>query len=63
MCLVLITAAIQLLLWRDKKRAAKSETVEDLPGYEGNESPQLEGSDVDEKRAVRTKEAPLTSLE
>jgi ACS family pantothenate transporter-like MFS transporter len=63
MRLVLITAAIQLLLWRDKKRAAKAETVEDLPGYEGSESPQLEGSDVDEKRAVRTKEAPLTTLE
>jgi ACS family pantothenate transporter-like MFS transporter len=50
---VLVTAAIQLLLWRDKRRAAKVES-EGLPTSQEGDSPQLQASDVDEKKAVRT---------
>jgi MFS transporter, ACS family, pantothenate transporter len=50
---VLVTAAIQLLLWRDKRRAAKVES-EGLPASQEGDSPQLQASDVDEKKAVRT---------
>jgi len=57
-----VTGTIQLLLWRDKKRAARNADEGELPGYEGSDSPQPEGSDVDEKKAVRTKEAPIVSL-
>jgi MFS transporter, ACS family, pantothenate transporter len=57
--LVLLTATIQLLLWRDKRKAARTEAVDELPGYEGSDSPQLEGSDYDEKKAIRAQEASL----
>ncbi len=50
---VLVTGAIQLLLWRDKRKAAKLES-EGLPASQGGDSPQLQESDVDEKKAVRT---------
>ena len=58
-----MTATIQLLLWKDKKKAVRTEDDEVLPGYEGSDSPQLEGSDVDEKKAIRSKEAPVVSVE
>jgi hypothetical protein len=34
-----------------------------LPGYEGSESLPQEGSDIDEKKAIRTNEVPLASVE
>jgi MFS transporter, ACS family, pantothenate transporter len=58
-----LTATIQLLLWRDKKTAAREDSEGQLPGYEESDSPQLEGSDIDEKKAVRSKEVPLVSVE
>ena len=58
---MLLTAVIQLLLWRDKRKAAKTDAVDDLHGYEGSESPHLEGSDVDEKKAIRNTEIPIVS--
>jgi ACS family pantothenate transporter-like MFS transporter len=51
--LVLVTAAIQLLLWRDKRKAARVES-EGLPASREDDSPQQQASDVDEKKAVRT---------
>jgi MFS transporter, ACS family, pantothenate transporter len=60
---VAVTAAIQLLLWRDKRRAAKAEIEGSLPGSRDEDSPELQASDVDEKKAVRTKEVPLVSLD
>jgi hypothetical protein len=57
---VLVTAAIQLLLWRDKRRAARVES-EGVPASRESDSPPP--SDIDEKKAVRTTEAPLASLD
>lgn len=54
-----MTGAIQLLLWRDKRAAARAESEGEVPGYEESESPQREGSDVDEKKAIRTNEVSL----
>jgi hypothetical protein len=53
--LVTLTGTIQLLLWRDKKRAARLRSAGTLETVtEGSSSPELEGSDVDGKRVVRT---------
>ena len=58
-----MTATVQLLLWRDKKKAVRTEDDGELSRYDGSDSPQVEGSDVDEKKAVHTKEAPLVGVE
>jgi hypothetical protein len=58
-----LTATVQLLLWRDKKKAVRPEDDGELSRYEESGSPQVEGSDVDEKKAVRSKEAPLVGVE
>jgi MFS transporter, ACS family, pantothenate transporter len=58
-----VTATIQILLWRDKKKAARGESERSLPASEDSTSPPLQESDVDEKKAVRVKDAPLVSLD
>jgi hypothetical protein len=57
-----LTATVQLLLWRDKKKAARTEDDGELSRYNGSDSPQVEGSDVDEKKAIRSKEAPIVGV-
>lgn len=63
MLIVLLTAAVQLLLWRDKKIAAKAVSDGEVPGDEESESLPQEGSDVDKKGAVRTSKTPLVTVE
>lgn len=57
---VALTATIQLLLWRDKRRAARSESEASLVASEGSASLRLEGSDDDDKRAVRAVSKEVT---
>jgi hypothetical protein len=57
-----LTATVQLLLWRDKKKAVRTEDDGELSRYNGSDSPQVEGSDVDEKKAIRSKEAPIVGV-
>jgi ACS family pantothenate transporter-like MFS transporter len=61
--IVLNTAVVQLLLWRDKKIAAKVLSDREVPGDEESESLPQEGSDVDKKGAVRTSETLLVTVE
>jgi hypothetical protein len=58
-----LTATVKLLLWRDNKKAVRTEDDGELSRYDGGDSPQVEGSDVDEKKAVHSKEAPLLGVE
>jgi hypothetical protein len=58
--LVLLTATVQLLLWRDKRNAAKLESQS--RDSQDSDNPPLEGSDVDEKKAVRVKDTAVVSL-
>jgi ACS family pantothenate transporter-like MFS transporter len=58
-----VTAAIQLLLWRDKRRAARAEIDGSLEASRDGDTPELQASDVDEKKAVRTNEITLVSLD
>lgn len=53
--LVVVVAAIQLLLWRDKRIAAKAQR-EGVPTIVDGTSPELQGSDFDEteKRVSRS---------
>jgi len=60
--LVIVTATIQLLLWRDKKKAVKAESEGSLAASGETDGASLEASDINEK-AVHTKEIPLASLE
>ena len=53
-----MTATIQILLWRDRKRAARIESEES--SLEGDRS-HLQGDEVDEKKVVRTKETNIGS--
>jgi ACS family pantothenate transporter-like MFS transporter len=53
------TASIQLLLWRDRKAAARAASEESSPEDQESGSPPLRGSDVDEKTPVDIKEARL----
>jgi hypothetical protein len=57
-----LTATVQLLLWRDKKKPVRTEDDGELSRYNGSDSPQVEGSDVDEKKAIRSKEAPIVGV-
>jgi hypothetical protein len=57
-----LTATVQLLLWRDKKKAVRTDDDGELSRYDGSDSPQVEGSDVDEKKAIRSKEAPIVGV-
>lgn len=52
---VLVTATIQLLLWRDRKIAAKLALLESLSTSRDSDpdSPALGGSEFDEKKVVR----------
>ncbi len=59
--IVLLMAAVQLLLWRDKKIAAKAVNDREVPGDEESESLQQEESDVDKKGAVGTSKTPLVT--
>ncbi len=63
MLIVLLTAIVQLLLWRDKKIAAQAVSDGVVPGYDESESLPQEGSDVDKKEAVRTYQTPLATVE
>jgi len=60
--IVLLTAVVQLLLWRDQKIAAKALGDGEVPGYDESESLPQEGSDVDKKEAVHTYETPLVTV-
>jgi hypothetical protein len=51
------TALTQILLWRDKRNAAKAES-ESLQDSLGQQE-----SDLDEKKAVRAEVIPVTSLD
>jgi hypothetical protein len=57
--LIAVTGTIQLLLWRDKKRAIKVDSEGFLPEFSDSGSPALEGSEFDEKKVTRTKEITL----
>ena len=59
---VVVTAVIQFLLWRDKRKAATGEVEGSWSAFRENESPPLQASDIDEKKAVRTEEITLGSL-
>lgn len=53
--LVFLTFTIQLLLWRDEKRVARTKNVEIVQDLsEGSESPILDGGEIDGKKVVRT---------
>ncbi|KAF2494610.1 allantoate permease [Lophium mytilinum] len=55
--LMALTAIVQLLLWRDNRKAATKRVFDGtLPGPAplGSDSPPLQASDIDEKRADRT---------
>ncbi|KAL2075029.1 hypothetical protein VTL71DRAFT_8809 [Oculimacula yallundae] len=56
--LILWTAIIQILLWRDKKIAAKAESEGSLAGSQDSDSQVNASKDFDEKKAVRTEVAP-----
>jgi len=59
--LIVVTVAIQLLLRRDKKKAARAESEGTLPAFEEIESPSLQASNADEKKVVATEEvAPVS---
>ena len=47
------TAAIQILLWRDKNIAAKAESLESSQDSDSPQRPEREAIDVDEKKVVR----------
>ncbi|TVY58480.1 Pantothenate transporter liz1 [Lachnellula cervina] len=59
--LILVTATIQLLLWRDKRAAAREEAEGSLPASADSVSPPLQESDgdVDKKTAFRVGEVAL----
>lgn len=59
--LVLLTATVQLLLWRDKRNAAKLES--ESQESQDSDSPPLETSDGDEKKAIRVKDTAAVSLD
>lgn len=54
--LVFVTAAIQLLLWRDKRNAARAVSDDSSSTGEDSDNPSLQVGSVDEKKAVRTAE-------
>ncbi|KAG0651102.1 Pantothenate transporter liz1 [Hyphodiscus hymeniophilus] len=51
--LIVWTAAIQLLLWRDKRNAARAGPAGSLEEARESDSPELQSSDFDEKKTVR----------
>ncbi|TVY45481.1 Pantothenate transporter [Lachnellula occidentalis] len=57
--LIVVTATIQLLLWRDKRMAARTESEGSVPASGHSIDPPLQESDGDEKKAVRVNEVPL----
>lgn len=60
LCLAIaLTAAVQLLLWIDNKKAALAEPEGSLETSQEIDSPPLQESDVDEKKAVREREVAL----
>lgn len=61
--LVLVTGTIQFLLWRDKKKAAKVEPEAVPPQYQESDGPHPQGSDSDEKKAVRFEKVTPVSLQ
>jgi hypothetical protein len=56
--LVIVTGTIQLLLWRDKRKAAEL-AAEEAEASRISESPQPEASDEDEKKVIRTEVEPV----
>ncbi|KAK3335130.1 allantoate permease [Cercophora scortea] len=54
--LIVVTAAIQIGLWHDRRVAAKKARENPQPESPSSDSPSLAASDFDEKRAVRTPE-------
>jgi hypothetical protein len=59
--IVLVTGTIQLLLWRDKKRAKQEETARTvLARRDSSDSP---ASEVDEKRTGRIEEITPVNLD
>jgi ACS family pantothenate transporter-like MFS transporter len=56
--LVIVTGTIQLLLWRDKRKEARL-VAEETEVSRISESPQMEASDEDEKKVIRTEVEPV----
>ena len=57
---VIVTAVIQLLLWRDRRKAARAESEGSLPEFQDSD---IQTSDVDEKKVAGTAEVKLVSLD
>jgi hypothetical protein len=60
---VALTGTVQLLLWRDKRKATRGKFDGSTSAFLDRDIPSLQSNDVDEKKAVRTNEAPVTSLD
>jgi len=58
-----VTAAIQVLLWRDKKIAARAESEGSLAVSLESGSPPLEAGEFDEKKPVRDDDVKVVSLD
>jgi len=58
--LIIVTAVIQLLLWRDRRKAARAESEGSLPEFQDSD---IQTSDVDEKKVAGTAEVKLVSLD
>ncbi|TAQ87676.1 hypothetical protein B7494_g3976 [Chlorociboria aeruginascens] len=63
--LAIVTGSVQLLLWRDKRIEARAEAEAALSASRGSDSPPLEGSNLDEKKAasIGTEEVMPVKLE
>lgn len=56
---VIVTAVIQYLLWRDKKKAARAKAENEYPVSQDDQSQSLEASEVEKKVVVHDKEVSL----
>ena len=61
--LVVATAAVQLLLWRDQRKAIRAKSDESLQAYRDSNSLPLQAIDVDEKKAIRSEMVTVVSVD